>query len=310
MYSKIVRDDKYKLRIIDFIKNEYGINAKYFIAAKRGFYGETWKLSAGSADYFIKIVYCNEHKTTYEKSFSVVQRLNDFGIDYISQIVKTKTGDLFSRFDGAVMGVFNWIEGENVETDATKPFEYQMLAKVYTTPCEGLGIEEEDFSNKCADEFFGLWSNLEDKKILLLLETNRKILEHRAARLNLFSGLNKEDKSGFVITHGDAGGNFLVSGDKNYIVDWDGATFAPPERDAWVMCSHDWARELFQKALHENGIAYKLRSERLAYYCYRFFFFYLNSFLYANSETEAIAEYIDCWIKDSIQWADTFSTFS
>jgi len=202
------------------------------------------------------------------------------------------------------MGMFNWIEGENVETDATKPFEYQMLAKVYTISCKDLSIEKEDFSSKCADEFFGLCNNIDNKKTLSLFKTNQDKLKYRAERLKLFSGLCKEDKSGFVITHGDAGGNFLVSGEKHYIVDWDGAVFAPPERDAWVMCSHDWARELFQKALYENGKTYKLRFERLAYYCYRFFFFYLNSFLYANSESEAIEEYIDCWIKDSIRWAD------
>ena len=304
MYSSVFRDEEYKLRLVNFIKNEYGIDVVCIAAAKRGFYGETWRLSARNTDYFIKIIYCEEHKTTYERSFPVIQHMCDHGINYISQIVKTKTGGLLLRFDNAILGLFNWIEGENTETDATKPFEYQMLAKIYTITCEGLNIEHEDFSSKCADEFFKLWKTLDNKTTLLLLENNRKKLEHRAERLRLFSKLCREDKSGFVITHGDAGGNFITGNDKNYIVDWDGVTFAPPERDAWVMCSHDWARKLFQNTLHENNISYTLRSERLAYYCYRFFFFYLYSLLYVNSNTEVIADYIDSWIKESIRWAD------
>ena len=43
---------------------------------------------------------------------------------------------------------------------------------------------------------------------------------------------------------GDAGGNFLVSRDKCFLVDWDGVLLAPPERDAWVMGFREWASSL------------------------------------------------------------------
>ena len=109
---------------------------------------------------------------------------------------------------------------------------------------------------------------------------------------------------GFVITHGDAGGNFFVSKNRNFILDWDGVMLAPPERDAWVMCSREWARDAFHKALSRNSFAYKLRAERLAYYCYRFFFFYLNSFIAADSEADVVTAFLDGWIEDSFRWAD------
>jgi len=308
MYSSIERDDVYKLALLNFVNTEYGIDAVYMTAAKRGFYGETWKLSARDEDFFLKIVYCDEHKSIYEQSFPITEHLNDHGIDFISKIVKTKYGELSTQFDGATVGVFNWIEGENTESDKTKPFEYQMLAKIYKVSYNDIVIPKEDFTKTCSDEFFHLWRKHNNKQTLSLLEKNRKKLEHRAKRLNKFSKICRKDFTGFVITHGDAGGNFLMGNGKNYIVDWDGATLAPPERDAWVMCGFDWARELFNKVLQDNGIAYSLRSERLAYYCYRFFFFYLNSFLYADSEVgiikEDMEEYIDGWIENSITWAD------
>jgi len=301
----MVRDDEYKLRLLDFVQNEYGFEADDITAAKRGFYAETWKLSVGNINYFIKMVYCDEHKNVYKRSFPIVRHLCDHGIDFISRIVKTKDGRLSTRFDNAVTGIFNWIEGENTETDKTKAPEYQMLAKVYNVPCDDIDIPREEFSAICADEFFMRWNTYEDKQTLQLFEKNRKKLKNRADRLNLFSKINRDNKKGFVITHGDAGGNFIAGDDRNFIVDWDGVTHAPPERDAWVMCSRDWARELFNKTLRENGISYSLQPERLAYYCYRFFFFYLNAFLIAGSQAGVIEEYIDSWIDESIRWADS-----
>jgi len=304
MYSNKVRDDEYKFRLLDFVQNDYGIDAVDIVAARRGFYGETWKLNAQSADYFLKLVYCDSHKNVYKRSFSVIQHLCDHGIDFISQIVKTKSGELSTQFDNAIAGVFHWVEGENIETDATKTLEYQMLAKIYAVPYDGVTILREDFSNECSDAFLARWRVLDDEQTLSLLEKKREKLERRAGRLNMFSELCREDKTGFVITHGDAGGNFIVSNVGSFIVDWDGVTLAPPERDAWCMCGRGWARDAFHNALRQNGIVYSLRSERLAYYCYRFFFFYLNSFIDTDSEVSVIEEYIDSWIEDSIRWAD------
>jgi len=304
VYSNVVRSEEYKHRIIAFIRNAYGIEAVNIPLARRGFYGETWRLNAADASYFLKIVYAATHQAVYERSFAVVQHLCGHGIDFISRIVKAKDGGLFTRFDGAVLGVFDWIDGENIETDATKIPEYQMLAKVYTVPIHGVFIPCEDFSDSFARKFFGQWSVLEDPALLSLLERNRAKLEHRAGRLKCFAKRCQGDTEGFVITHGDAGGNFIVSGDRHFIVDWDNPVLAPPERDAWVMCCREWARDAFHSALRQNGISYTLRPERLAYYCYQFFFFYLTAFLDVSAQADTVAEYFDHWIEDSFAYAD------
>ncbi len=82
---------------------------------------------------------------------------------------------------------------------------------------------------------------------------------------------------------------------------------APPERDAWVMCSRHWARLAFQNAMLQNGIEYTLRSERLAYYCYHFFFFYLTSYINGFTQTDTLRDiggYLDGWIEKSFEYAD------
>ena len=99
----------------------------------------------------------------------------------------------------------------------------------------------------------------------------------------------------------------IKNNEKYYIVDWDNPILAPPERDAWVMCSRDWARDIFSKALEKNGIIHTFCMEKLAYYCYDFFFFYLIAYLDGfteNDSIQTIKDYIDGWIKDSIEYAD------
>ena len=304
MYSDKIRDEEYRNNLLKYINCEYGIAAKYITPAKRGFYGETWKLSASNADYFLKVVYAEEHKPSYERSFPVIRHLCDHGIYFINKIVKTTLGCLYTTFDDAIVGLFDWIDGDNIQNEATKIEEYKMLAQVYTVPAYGIDIAREDFTTKDADEFFERWSRLDDKQVLTLLEKNCMKIEHRAKRLQIFSDLCRKDKNDFVITHGDAGGNFISNGNASFIVDWDSTKLAPPERDAWFCVHWDWAMAGFRDALNQNGIGYELRNERFAYYCYWFFFFYLNAYLDAHTDVVTIEDYIDGWMADNVKWAD------
>lgn len=103
--------------------------------------------------------------------------------------------------------------------------------------------------------------------------------------------------------------DYLCGQEKNYIVDWDEVMHAPLERDAWVMCCRGWARELFNQTLRENNIDYQLRPERLAYYCYHMYFFYLGEFLAClpfRDMSGRIKDYLDnCWIRERVLFADT-----
>ena len=57
MYSNVTRSDEYIYRLRNHIKDEFGINAVHLTPAKRGFYGETWRLDSICASYFLKLVY-------------------------------------------------------------------------------------------------------------------------------------------------------------------------------------------------------------------------------------------------------------
>ena len=243
MYSSIQRDSKYVTFLLDYIRLEYGIDAVALTPAKRGFYGETWRLDAADTSYFLKLVYAAEHIDTYIRSFPVVEHLCKNGINFISRIVKTNDGRLYTEFDRAILGVFDWIDGELTETDDTKIPEYQMLAKVYSVPIDGICLPREDFSGNISDKFYEQWKSTKNAQLLALFEKNRDKIEHRAERLKHFAKLCQNKNTPFFITHGDAGGNLMVNSSNYFIVDWDIPILAPPERDAWVMCSKDWAMQ-------------------------------------------------------------------
>ena len=299
----------------NFLWREYGIKAIAINPAKRGYYGKTWRIRTLDSCYFAKLDYFSHHQKIFQKSLPVVDYLCESGIDFISKIVKTKREKLHSYFNSAVVGVFEWIDGDNVETDDTKEIEYQMLCQIYPLTKPGFDIPVATFSTEMALRFFAEWEKVKEalqygkyRAVDQLLENHRQMLQHCASRLSHISSLCQRNNNHFYITHGDAGGNFLIDKEKHYIVDWDEVMIAPLERDAWVMCCYDWARALFDDTLKKNHISYQLQPERLAFYCYHMFFFYLGEFLEGHKmydKSERIEDYLtNGWITERVKFAD------
>ena len=316
MYSNVRRSHKYIIRLRDYIYREYQINAISLTPASRGYYGETWRLEAADKNYFIKLDY-SPHKEIYRRSFSVIEHLRKHGINSISRIVKNVNGELFGNFESAVLGVFEWIDGENIQNEQTKIEEYNILCKIYTIPTGGIRIKRDIFSTSQANLFYRLWdklktdsSNKNSAIISSAFDKHSDQIRHRAERLALFAERCKPNVSHFYITHGDAGGNIIANDGKFYMVDWDDPRLASPERDAWFCMHWDWAVAAFNKALKNNGIDYALRTDRMAYYCYHYFFLYLTEFLNTHFDlgkhkvTVEISKYFGCWIEDNIRYAD------
>jgi len=307
MYGNVTRDSSYKARLLNFLETEYDINARDITPAKRGFYGETWRVGS----YFVKLDY-SFHKDTYRRSFSVLERIVNSGIRNVSIPVKTRVGKLCSYFDNAVVGVFRWIDGENIENDETTVAVYDILSQVYTVPTENFPAPRINFDTGMADLFYSQLAKLDDKPLLRLFGEYEPVLAKRRLRYEKFARLCQSCNDNFFITHGDAGGNVIKNNDKFYIVDWDDTAIAAPERDAWFGIHLDWAEQDFNNALARRGIDYSLRPQRLAYYCYRAFFEYLTLYMYTHFELpgclkpENLREgYFENWIKRNISYADS-----
>lgn len=316
VYNNVLRDEKYIHRLKDAIYQQYGIASIKIKPAKRGYYGETWKVTGTVGCYFLKLDYLPFHQKKFQNSLSVIEYLCEKGIDFIGRIIKAKDGKLYSNFDTAVAGLFEWVDGENIETDDTKGPEYQMLCRIYSLTKPGLQIPSASFSDGAAVHFYEQWESLRKSpknhtncSVLSVFERFREEISHCASQLSLIARRCQANDSDFYLTHGDAGGNFFTGNGRNYIFDWDEVMYAPLERDAWVMGCYDWARNLFNDTLKQNNISYRLQPERLAFYCYHMYFFYLGEFLQVHPICDQSARILDYfengWIKSRIEFADS-----
>ncbi len=317
MYHGNSQNEQYIRRLIWAIYEQYGIAADNVVPANRGYYGETWKVCSGPDLYFLKIDYFPFHKERFRQSLAVLEYFCENGIDFTGKVIKTKNGAPYAKFNGAVTGLLEWVDCENIETDDTKPAEYQMLCEIYRLTRPGLKISRASFSDNAAVHFYKQWDKLRKLPntasnclVLNLFEHHRDDFSHCASRLSQFAEYCCADTTDYYLTHGDAGGNFFIGNGKNYILDWDEVMYAPVERDAWVMGCYDWALDLFNDTLKANNIPYRLNMDRLAFYCYHMYFHYLVEFLMTHpicDQSRQISAYLadDGWIRGRIEFADT-----
>src|SRR5699024_8950742 len=115
MYVAPSRDAAYKRELLRTIEEIYGIAGRQLLPASSGYYGETWKLCTAEESFFLKLDYLLYHQAIFERGLSVVAYLCSQGLDFVGEVVPTKEGKLSASFHGAVLGVFRWLEGENVE---------------------------------------------------------------------------------------------------------------------------------------------------------------------------------------------------
>ena len=304
-YNSEIRSVKYINTLRDFINENYDMQITNIQPAKRGFYGETWKIITLNQNFFVKIDYSQSHQDIYAQSFYIIEFLKNEGIDFITQIVKTTMGQLYTHFNGGILGVFQWIDGVNLDKidDDIRIKVYNMLTKIYKLKPSNIAIPIENFEGESTDQFFETWESMGKLDLVSKnLEIYRPLLEHKAKRLSYFSKICKADNTGFVITHGDSSGNIILGKEKQYIIDWDAPLFAPPERDAWIYSSK-WARDTFNGILKKNDIDYELKTDRLSYYgCYSFFHYlkeFLDKYLYESDSAETINqinEFINDWL--------------
>lgn len=321
MFYQVIRNNQYLQGLKALLTDIYDIDVINITEAKRGFFGETWTAETPKCKYFIKIDFWNYHKEIYRKSFSVVEYINSCGIDYILKIIKTKTGELFTRFNGGIMGVFEFFDGENSENYPIHLL-FNKLALIYKLSINSVEIEKETFDATVINKFYMFKDTLSENtnktasQIISLFKDKTDLINKYANRLYIFSDHCKTNLDGFCITHGDAGGNCIINKKNFIIVDWDYPKLAPPERDAWFFMWDTKQTDIINKLLKENNIDYTLDKNRFCYYCYYSFFYYLTEYLQAYFSVSSITEkqvfadelvkYFDSWIFRHLHFADNY----
>ena len=241
--------------------------------------------------------------------------MTDSGISFVPKIIKTKSGHLYSGFCQGTAVAFEYVPGEFCENCPTEQL-YRCLAEIYRLKTDGIELETETFGTEQMDTFYRLKNRQElSADVKKALVEKEPVFAGYAERLRAFAAVCKDDKENFRITHGDAGGSCILNGERLFLVDWDSVMLAPIERDAWILICDKKQLETVNLILAENGMDYRLEQNRLCYYCYQFFFYYLNEYMksIADADTEErkaknsrdlIAYLDDSWIYRRLKAAD------
>lgn len=68
----MLRDEEYLARLKATIESQYGITPVEITPAKRGYYGETWKVKGNAGCYFLKMDYLSYHQKKFQNSLAVI----------------------------------------------------------------------------------------------------------------------------------------------------------------------------------------------------------------------------------------------
>lgn len=269
------------------IAREYGLNVWALCPAERGWYGETWVVEAREGKFFAKLVCHPEHQARYRRSFSSLEALTLRGLTWANRVARRTDGALWLPFAGGVLGLFEFVEGEHTEEYPLDQL-FELLARQYQLPVAGLDAPRERFDLGQRTQFFEHYHDFCEErlpgwqKMAALIEAHRPLLTRQSALLERAAGWCQGDETGFCATTGDVGGNVIVSRDgRMTIIDWDDIRLAPPERDLWYYIQDMRQMDIVHDAFARQGFGYRLRGERLAYYCLSMSFFYLREFLNA-----------------------------
>lgn len=270
------RDDEYLKDLKNFIEDNYNISVIDIQKAKRGYMAETYVVLSNEKKLFAKIVSLESHKSVYRDSFEVVDFLNKNNIDFILKNIKTKNSKLTCDFKNDVLGLFEFIEGEHSENYPLSLL-FEKYSLIYQINANNLNIKKEDFKSSIVESFKLNASRVKkNKEVFNFLESKKEVIELCEKQLRKLGKKCGKNLKNFHITHGDGQGNVIVLGNVIKIVDWDTPLLSPIERDAWVFLDNQKTLKEFNQILNKNNIKYALKKERLYYYCYLYFFYYLN----------------------------------
>lgn len=303
------------MQLTHFLEQEYDFSVHQIIPAKRGFFGETWRIVTNGTIYFVKIDDWDYHKQMYQDSLPVIQYMTDHGIHFIPKVIKTKDGQLFCRFRQGIAAVMEYVEGENREDYPVEQL-FEHLAPIYQLESGNIGLATETFGTEASADFFRLRNTITlPPAVTRMIDKKGQMISRYAERLERLSIICRDDLSGFHITHGDAGGNCILNEKQFYIIDWDSVKLAPVERDAWFFICDSSQIAAVSMVMQKHQLCDKINWERLSYYCYHSFFYYLteylNSYLCAKNDklkksiAESLKKYLEQnWIYKRLDTAD------
>ena len=267
-------------RLLSTVEKAWGLRVR---SARKAPGGEAmaYVLDAGRGRYFLKVYdpsrQGSRSRARLDRVLPLTRALSERGISPAP--VEARDGRLFHEWEDRALVLFEWIEG--VSPDPMRRLDLDTWRRLARTIARVHRITPEiPFSD---GDDFDVPSRRDLRDCLDAPGPLGGLLEPRADEirevLDLLDDLGARFRSGEprrVLTHGDLHGGNLVRSEEDelYVLDWDDALLAPPERDLapFVQGDRHIPRGAFREFLGEyEGVAgpVELDPDVLRFYLYR-----------------------------------------
>ena len=289
--------------LIEWLQINYNLSIKRVVSIPVGVSGSNYSIEdQDGKKYFLKLHLRKnvEDAEGLENTLNLTAQLHERGIANIPYAIRSAEQRVDETWGDYVVVVTNYIEGGSLDEKSLSDSLLQQLGvtlcKIHQTNVEGimLPVEPVDLSYalKLRSQLEFLQNGEEPKKYvgklrelllprLALLSQHLQTLEQLSEQVKASAGEN-------VITHGDLiPDNLMLNDDgKLFIVDWDTAQLAPPERDVWFFMKN----KTFLEGYRESNPKMQLNMERLAFYMYKRYIedmvYWANQILHENTTDE------------------------
>jgi spectinomycin phosphotransferase len=278
--------------LIGTLRREYGLPVERLVYLKKAWVAHCYAVECVTGErYFLKSYGDERQARTYARDVAFYLFLSHELVDKqllptVACPVRTRYGHLAVSFDGHLLILFRWIEGQTVGFERLSD---EILAKLAPLvgrlhdstphiewpdpPCESFDIP---FEETLPDDLRAL-QDITSADTFGQQELRRLLLPRRDEVLGLLGRLGALqaqvralDKE-MVYCHTDLhGGNLMLDeGGTLYVVDWEGAWLAPPEHDLFFFVWDERFWDLFLPRYERAFRPVRLDSATFGFYFYR-----------------------------------------
>lgn len=276
-YNKVSYEEQLK----NLIEQNYNLCHVKMNDAPRGFAADTYYVDSDNSSLFLKIMRRPNRQALFINGLRGMDALTANGIDFVPGVVRTKTGELFIKFDNSVLTLLSRIDGKQTYSfDRRDAFE--KLAKIYKVSAE-FPDKDSYFKETFHDWFISAYedavfpflkaeptkANMTDEAV----SAHTMLLPYADSLYSLVPDAKqavtkcREQNAPFYLTHSDFPGNVMVTDSgRQYLIDFDESMFGPLERDGFMSIIRPEERDIWLDVMHRAFPQYIINEYFVSYY--------------------------------------------
>jgi hypothetical protein len=278
--------------LFEILHRQYGLQVERMCYLKKAWIAHCYAVDAsGGGRYFLKFYDDEGQARAFSPDLDFYLFLSHelYSKQLLPTVacpVRTQDGRFAFSFDGHLLILFYWIEGQTVGFERLPDHILAKLATLVGTlhkstpaidwpdpPCEQFEIPFESILVNGFDRMKGITldDTFGEQELRRLLLPRKDEVLGLLDRLKQLQALVRAQKKQMVLCHTDLHGGNLIANDRGdlYLLDWEGAWIAPPEHDLFFFAWDERFWDLFLPRYERVFGPVQLDPATFGFYLYR-----------------------------------------